>query len=301
MYDDRHGYDGVFSLYKCVSCGFLQTVPELEEKQIQEIYTKYYPRDTFDVAETVNRRFKLPSKFEIYRKGMATACHFLCEPGKRVLDIGCGRCDSVRYLLLMGCDAYGVEPDNNIKPIVERLGLKVKVGLLDVRDYPEGNFDFITMSQVLEHVHDPVGYLAKLRPVLADNGRIIISFPNAGSLLARMAGRRWEHYHIPYHINHFNRQSVEKLADKAGYQIEEIRYVTPNRWLGYQIYHLLYRAKRGEKNPFWSRTNKYGIVEKVIVLGLGVIERLELLGIIARGLDLICQGESLVVIAGKKI
>ena len=295
VYDNRHGYDGYFSLYKCCDCGFIQTEPAPSPGLIQEIYTRYYPRDTLDIDKIVNKVLKLPSKLKIYKRGMATYCHFLCEPGKRVLDIGCGHCDSIRYLSLMGCDAYGVEPDTNIKPIVERLGLKVKIGLLDVNDYRKGFFDIITMSQVLEHVHDPVGYLKKLRRILADDGKIIMSFPNADSLLARWTGRKWINYHVPYHLNHFTRRSVEILAHKAGYRVEKIKYVTPNRWLGYQIYDLLFQAKRGEPSPFWSRTKNYTPLEKIVTFFIGAAERFDLLFLFARGLDLIKRGEALVV------
>lgn len=295
MYDDRHGYDDYFSLYRCGHCGFIQTVPEIDDGHIQELYSRYYPRDTFNVDEIVNTVYKLPSRFKIYLSGMSSGCHFLCEPGKRVLDIGCGRCDSIRYLLLKGCDAYGVEPDMNINPIIDRLGLKVKVGLLDVNEYKKGFFDIITMSQVLEHVSDPVAYIKRLRRILSGHGKIIMSFPNAGSLLAKVTGRRWVNYHIPYHINHFNRKSVEILAEKAGYIIENIRYVTPNRWLGYQIYHLFFRAKKGEKNPFWSRTGESRIIEKPFLLLIGAFEWVWFTGLPARLLDMFRQGESLVV------
>ncbi len=44
MFDDRHGYPGSFEIKRCPDCGFGQTVPEIPEAEISEIYTDYYPR-----------------------------------------------------------------------------------------------------------------------------------------------------------------------------------------------------------------------------------------------------------------
>ena len=44
--------------------------------------------------------------------------------------------------------------------------------------YPEGYFDLIILSDVLEHLVDPWGILRKLKKYLAPEGMVIASLPN---------------------------------------------------------------------------------------------------------------------------
>jgi len=253
LFDDRHGYVGRFDIYRCEGCGFCQTVPEIPEDKIGEIYTQYYPRkDLIDIEEVKQHPINLLPERKRWWMGVNNTAHYHIKAGTRVLDIGCGDCTSVREIEAMGAEGYGIEPDQNIRPIVEALGLKVHIGLFDEVPYPDKFFDYITMSQVLEHIHHPIKLLSSFQRILKDDGEIILGVPNVDSHLRSKYGRQWLNWHVPYHINHFSRKSLELLAKKSGYWIETIVTITPNLWVDLQKRLARYPVQEGVKVPFFN-------------------------------------------------
>lgn len=101
-------------------------------------------------------------------------------PGSRVLDVGCGNGELLEYLVNdRDCDARGIEISQaGVNACVAR-GLSVVQGDADsdLKDYPDGAFDYVILSQTLQATYKP-------REVLTNMLRIgkhaIVSFPNFG-------------------------------------------------------------------------------------------------------------------------
>jgi len=252
LYDDRHGYPGRFDLRECVSCGFMQTRPQLTNGQIGKIYSKHYPRATISPELVKAAGKNMLSKEEIAKKGLGGTCHFDTKPGERVLDIGSGAGYSLAEIKALGGVAYGVDPDKNAERIAKKLGFKFHLGFLEESRFPKKHFDLITASQVLEHTPDPIELLVACKGFLKSGGRIRMSFPNTGALYRLLWGKAWLHWHIPYHLNHFNKTSVEILAKRAGLKIKSIKTVTPNLWTVLQIRSWVGQVKEGERNTMWD-------------------------------------------------
>ncbi len=86
-------------------------------------------------------------------------------PGRRLLDIGCGKGQFVGVAREVGWDAWGVEFDEGAVETARHAGSQtVFAGSLDHPDLP-AVFDVITLWDVIEHLQDPRGVLAQaLRP-----------------------------------------------------------------------------------------------------------------------------------------
>ncbi len=75
------------------------------------------------------------------------------------------------------------------------------------------------MWHVLEHVHDLQGYMAKLKTLLKEKGRLIIAVPNYTSGDAAVYGQYWAAYDVPRHLYHFSPVSMKGLVEKHGMKL----------------------------------------------------------------------------------
>ncbi len=299
LFDNRHGYLGKFDIYKCINCGFMETQPQLSPKKLSNIYTKYYPKRDADIKDITTRSKVIPSRSEILKNGWETTCHFQTKKGQKVLDVGCGTCQSLLEIKKLGGKAWGIDPDKNSQKVATALKLNFHLGTIHDFKQSENFFDLITGSQVLEHETDPLSFLIKCKKYLKRSGKIVLSFPNTNALSFMIWGRKWLHFHIPYHLNHFNKKAFEILVKNSGLKIKSIKTVTPNLWTLLQIKSFLNNVKIGERDAMWdgnyneSRSRKqFPIMERLLLHTLPLIE--ETL-IINRAIDYIELGDSFVV------
>ena len=139
------------------------------------------------------------------------------KPG-RLLDVGCGMGEFAAGMAKLGWDAYGIDFDAAAIAVAERqAGLTVTVGSLAEQNYPSESFDAITMSNVIEHVPNPIETFDECFRVLRKGGRLVIITPNINSYGHKIFGQNWRGLDIPRHLYLFNKGSLEKFARNAGF------------------------------------------------------------------------------------
>jgi 2-polyprenyl-3-methyl-5-hydroxy-6-metoxy-1,4-benzoquinol methylase len=230
----------------------MQTSPQLSPNHLSHIYTNYYPKRDADIKSVVRSSENIPSQQEIKQKGLETTCHFQTKHCQKVLDIGCGTCQSLLEINKLGGEAWGLDPDRNSQKVAKKLKLNFHLGTIHDAKFSKNFFDLITASQVLEHENDPLTFLNECKKYLKSNGKIILSFPNNGSFSRLIWGKNWIHWHVPYHLNHFNKKSLLLLSNKAKYKINDIKTVTPNLWTVLQIRNVLSNPRAGKRNHIWD-------------------------------------------------
>lgn len=151
-------------------------------------------------------------------------------PVQELLEIGCGP-----GLLLAEAGRLGVARtvgvDLNPWAVEQarQRGLEAHVGSIDVIP-ATARFDAIAMLDVLEHVVEPLPFLAAVGARLRPGGRLLIMTPNIRSLLARVSGRRWVSLKVPEHVRYYSPRGVRALLDAAGFDVRALRgagqYVT---------------------------------------------------------------------------
>jgi predicted SAM-dependent methyltransferase len=117
-------------------------------------------------------------------------------------------------------------------------------------------FDVIVMSDVLEHVTDPIKTLNKIFALLKDDGVMLIITPEIGSLSHRLMGKRWSNYKAE-HLFYFNRKSIRVLADTAGFDICELR--TSKKALNLKYIHSQFQSY-----PHWFLTPATNVLYSVV-------------------------------------
>ena len=78
----------------------------------------------------------------------------------------------------------------------------------------ENQADVVVCSEVIEHVDDPVGFCRRMRSYLRPGGRLLVTVP-AGPMSAfdRYIGHRY----------HYNRSSIKRVLDAAGFKVEAVK------------------------------------------------------------------------------
>lgn len=161
------------------------------------------------------------------------------EPGASVLDLGCGSGDLLHRLAVdKNVRATGIEHDEGKVTLGIERGLSILHGDIneEVRDYPDGHFDYVILSQTLQQVFDPARLL---REMLRIGKRGIVSFPNfayyriRGQLLFR--GRAPVSRELPYewydtpNIRVITLRDFRRFCRKEGFAIaRETAVSTPH-------------------------------------------------------------------------
>jgi 2-polyprenyl-3-methyl-5-hydroxy-6-metoxy-1,4-benzoquinol methylase len=294
LYDDRYGYPGKFDLYECLHCGHKFLDNNFTSEQLGDLYSNYYPRSSFSIENYQPLKFK--NNFLSWFNGERRSAFTYIPKGVKVLDVGCGFGQSLKYHQDRGCDAYGVEADSNIQKVIDEFGFNIKVGLFNQDDYKKNFFEYITMDQVLEHTVDPIKTLQGASKILKPNGRIIISIPNSNGWGAKVFGRKWINWHTPYHLQHFSKRSIKIAAKKSGLEVESLKTITSSEWLHYQWLHIASFPKLGEPSFFWSPSQDSRIGIKIVFF---VIHKLKINHFITRFFDACNVGDSYIIFLKK--
>jgi 2-polyprenyl-3-methyl-5-hydroxy-6-metoxy-1,4-benzoquinol methylase len=297
MYDDRYGYPGFYSVRRCTQCGHMHLPARFTGDELAELYTKYYPRASYTIEQ--HRVPSEPRGIRGWLQGARCSAFYWVPRGVRVLDIGCGYCESLAYHKARGCEVHGVEADANARKIADKFGYNVHIGLFDPSLYEPQYFDFVTLDQVIEHVADPREFLSGVARVLKPGGTVIISTPNSSGLGRRIFGRRWIHWHIPYHLQHYTRGSMAALARQAGLELQRRRTLTHSEWFYYQLAHLADIPPCGTGHPFWKGMPLQTWKARAWAWVAAKARRLQLNKLISRSMDVLGLGDNQLVMLRK--
>jgi 2-polyprenyl-3-methyl-5-hydroxy-6-metoxy-1,4-benzoquinol methylase len=140
----------------------------------------------------------------------------------KLLDIGCGFGELLDKAKTCGWKSHGVElSEYSAKMARKNIGIKVFNGTLDDAKFPSGEFDAITMIEVIEHLEDPLSTLKECRRVLRKGGIIVMQTGNIDGLYARLKGKNWP-YFLLGHLTYFSKRTLSMMLKKTGFTIEHI-------------------------------------------------------------------------------
>jgi SAM-dependent methyltransferase len=232
--DDRYGVPGVFRVHRCLACGLYFLAERYTTEQLRQLYATYYASAPHNAPRLRSNR-PLSARMRSGRIwGLLSGGVDLVgrvRTGERVLDVGCGYASARLPIQARGARWTGLDLDPKVCRALRTQGLEVVCGRLeDLAPADTGGFDTILMNQVLEHCPTPVETLCAARRCLAPQGRILLSCPNADSRFLISEGKRWLHWHVPFHQVQLSRSSLTVAVQRAGLRIEEMWTVTPPPW-----------------------------------------------------------------------
>lgn len=141
----------------------------------------------------------------------------------RLLDIGTAAGAFVAVARSQGWDAEGCEPNRWLAEWGSRhYSITIRPGSAFEQPYQPGTFDVITLWDVIEHTLNPRDVLDRCRELLKPGGLLIVNYPDAGSWIARILGRRWP-FLTSVHLYYFERKTIREMLRATGFAVEWIK------------------------------------------------------------------------------
>jgi SAM-dependent methyltransferase len=104
------------------------------------------------------------------------------------------------------------------------LGIPIPATLDEVAS---GEFDAITLWEVVEHLPRPLGELRRLAERLRPGGVLMLSTPNTDHWQAQREPAQWEGYRPPSHVVHFTAATLRLALEGAGLEVIAITPTAP--------------------------------------------------------------------------
>ena len=196
----------------CTRCGLVYQSPRMSAEELEAFYTAEYRR-LYQGNEGPS-----PKDLQVQAQRAQALLAFTqatVPSVQRHLDIGC----SAGFLLKAfqkhyDCEARGIEPGNAYRQYTQPRGLMVYPTLEALLAAEEPPFDLVSMSHVLEHLPDPVGYLTVLREkLLTSNGWLLVEVPNLYC---------HDSFEIA-HLTNFSAHTLRQTLHQAGYEIVRLQ------------------------------------------------------------------------------
>jgi SAM-dependent methyltransferase len=139
--------------------------------------------------------------------------------GARVLEIGCRHGKTLQLMRdVRGIEPFGVEPGEAEAEQARHAGIDCFTGSLEELDPGERRFDQVQWFHVLEHVHDPLAALLKLRALLQPNGTLVIEVPN----VYQPYGLLEENFFQNVHLVSYSPNTLPALVRRAGFEVTRV-------------------------------------------------------------------------------
>lgn len=145
---------------------------------------------------------------------------------RTLLDIGSGMGELLASASAAGWTAVGLEPSREAAEIGRAEGRTIETATFEEyigRADPPPPPTAITLTNVLEHVRDPVGLLRSIHGFLATGGLVAVRVPNDFNPLQaevrRTLGHRAWWIAAPDHINYFDHATLAATIRGTGFEI----------------------------------------------------------------------------------
>jgi SAM-dependent methyltransferase len=235
------------ALCRCRRCGFAQpaALPALP-RYFDRMYDQRWSDDW------IAREFDAPYKDGIFAGVLDSLERRLDGSRRRLLDVGAHAGRFIAVARRAGWRAEGLELNPKTAAYAAlRTGACVRqLNVQDV-DVGRGAYDAVTITDVLEHIPQPLAVLARAADLLAPGGWIAVKVPCGRSQLLKETWRgRLQPGYRPtvadnlVHVSHFSAASLRLALERAGFSAITIEPGAPELPPAAGVRGMLSRASR---------------------------------------------------------
>jgi len=250
-----------FKVDKCCACGSGYINPQPPEEYLQSLYSciGHGSKSFTSLKDVIASEAEFPNS-TVDAKRMVTYAKKVLGTKKedywKALDIGSGYGLFSRAALDQGFKVVAVNPAITENSIFKELNGFDPIPLFfEEIDFGDEKFDLVILSQVLEHILDPLEVLIKVRNLLEPGGVVAIAVPNVDAILIKILKSKSTFLGLPEHLFHFSRRGLGAILQRAGLNM---------------IHHVYY-----SRIPYFTLSNKFnlhGISRKSMNLFVKVLQ-----------------------------
>lgn len=238
-----HTFGGrIFNYLRCSSCDlvFLDPLPNTDD--YAQMYSPKYIENKVDVVIHNDQTEKLHGLRFSYSENYNLITKFSSK-NAQVLDYGCGNGNFISNAIHYGIQTDGIEYS---RETVSKIQSELKASKIYAYDEFSNNeiekkYDVIRLSNVLEHLYNPVQEIDKLKSILTEDGVFLVEGPLEDNFSISLLLKKIYFFVIkkikpnrivnspPFHIFLSNYSSQLKMLEAANLKTEYIK-VTENSW-----------------------------------------------------------------------
>jgi SAM-dependent methyltransferase len=197
----------------------VSTSPIPSPEAIEDHYRRRFAKGNYELRRRYAEQYQL-----VDRQYLKILQPLVSAARPSILDVGCFTGDLLSLLAAHGWDVYGLELQPEAVRIArERLPGRVYQADVHGKDFPELQFDVVSMLGLIEHVVDPVQMIRRGAELVRPGGVLLVQTPDSGSILARVMGRLWPMYEPVEHIHVFTRRALTTVFSQVGLTDVKIR------------------------------------------------------------------------------
>lgn len=223
--DLLHDLPGEFTVVECRTCGLMRTSP----RPTQETIGFYYPDNYGPYLGTQVQQDKSSGIKKLLKPLVKKVFNFNTHrlpplvPG-RMLEVGCASGSFLHQMANRGWQVRGIEFSEKAAQAAAQFGYGVHVGPLETAPPPDEPFNLIVGWMVLEHLHDPIGGLQKLREWAKPGAWLVLSVPNSASLEFRLFKEKSYALQVPTHLHHFTPETIMQVLQAGGWSLQRVHH-----------------------------------------------------------------------------
>src|SRR5688572_8294680 len=134
-----------------------------------------------------------------------------------MLEIGCASGTFLHSMADQGWQVQGWELSERAASVAKSQGFAVHIGNLETAAEQDASYNLIVGWHVLEHLHQPVAVLTKLRQWSKPGGWLALSMPDASSWEFSFFRERWYGLQLPNHLFHYTPRTLNQLLARSGW------------------------------------------------------------------------------------
>ncbi len=209
-----------YTLYECRDCTSAFFDIDQHQVDLEKLYA--------DVATTKADIYEGPFKPSRYwQHETALIRRYAKIPIQSVLDVGCRTGDFLKHWPT-DIRRVGVELSTRSAEVARSRGLVIHQGYLEKTEFDQ-SFDAVTCYAVIEHLANPITFIARLAKLVNPGGVLAIMVPTRECLkrwLVDAIGKHWHMYCPPQHLNFISRGLLDQSLSSNDFELHRRRFTS---------------------------------------------------------------------------